>query len=114
MDTAKLSVAVLIVVGAMVAFYYYADQSLLLRVVGLLVAVVVAGAIAYQTEKGRFVAGFFKDAQIEIRKVVWPTREETVQTTLVVLLVVVVVAIGLWLLDMFLGWAVHALTAAGG
>ena len=114
MDTAKLSVAVLIVVGAMVAFYYYADQSLLLRVVGLLVATVVAGAIAYQTEKGRFVAGFFKDAQIEIRKVVWPTREETVQTTLVVLLVVVVVAIGLWLLDMFLGWAGHALTAAGG
>ena len=114
LDIAKLSAALIIVVAALVAFYYFAEYSVLLRVLGLLAAVGLATAIAYQTEKGRMVAGFFHDAQIEVRKVVWPTREETVQTTLVVMIVVTVVAIALWLLDMFLGWAVQYLTLRGG
>jgi len=89
--------------GAMVAFYYYADVSKLARVVGLIAAVGVAAAIALQTDKGRTLASFVKDAQIEVRKVVWPTRQETVQTTLVVMVVVIIIAIFLWILDMALG-----------
>jgi len=112
-DTLKLTVALAIVVAAIGGFYYFADQSLLLRVLGLLACAGIAGFIALQTEKGRSAWVFFQDAQIEVRKVVWPTRQETVQTTLIVILVVVFVAILLWLLDMFLGWAVRGIMGQG-
>ncbi len=109
-DKLKLSVALLILLGAIGAFYYFADQSLLVRVVGILVAVVVALLISAQTEVGRAALAFLSDARTEARKVVWPTRKETMQTTLIVMVMVVVVGIMLWLLDMVLLWAVKALT----
>jgi len=109
LDTAKLVVAVLIAASALTAFYIFAEQSLLYRVLGLLAAAGVAAAVALQTAKGRNLLEFFQDAQIETRKVVWPTRQETIHTTLIVLAVVVIVSIILWLLDMFLGWSIGLL-----
>ena len=109
MDTVKLVVALLIAVAAMAAFYIYPEQSMLLRVGGLLLGGGIAVAIAFQTVKGRNIWGFFHGAQIEVRKVVWPTRQETVQTTLIVVLVVILISIILWLLDMFLGWTIGSL-----
>jgi len=109
LDTVKLVIALLIAVTALAAFYIFADQSLLYRVLGLLTAAGIAVAVALQTEKGRYILGFFQDAQVEVRKVVWPTREETTQTTLIVIAVVVIVSVILWLLDMFLGWSVGLL-----
>ncbi len=106
LDTVKLGLSLIIVLAALVGFYFYADQSLLYRVVGLLAAAGISVAIALQTEKGRQIWGYFHDAQIEVRKVVWPTRQETVQTTLIVIVMVIIVAIILWLLDMFLGWSI--------
>ncbi|MFT4581860.1 MAG: preprotein translocase subunit SecE [Gammaproteobacteria bacterium] len=103
LDTAKLAMALIILVGALVGFYYYAEVSKLVRVVSLIAAVGIAAVIALQTVKGRSLSSFVKESQIEVRKVVWPTRQETVQTTLVVMVVVVVIAIFLWLLDMGLG-----------
>ena len=103
LDTAKLAVALIILVGALVGFYYYAEVSKLIRVVSLIAAVGIAAVIALQTGKGRSISSFVKESQTEVRKVVWPTRQETVQTTLVVMVVVVVIAIFLWLLDMGLG-----------
>ena len=103
LDTVKLVTAVVILMGALVTFYYYSDVSKLARVVGLIAAVGIAAAITLQTDRGRTVASFVKDSQTEVRKVVWPTRQETVQTTLVVMVVVVIIAIFLWLLDMALG-----------
>jgi preprotein translocase subunit SecE len=114
LDTIKLGLALLIVIAALVGFYFYADQSLLYRVLGLLAAAGVSVAIALQTEKGRHIWSYFQDAQIEVRKVVWPTRQETVQTTLIVIVMVILVAIILWLLDMFLGWAIGSLMGHGG
>ena len=99
MDTVKLGVALLIAVAAMAAFYIYPEQSMLLRVGGLLLGGGVAVAIALQTVKGRNIWGFFHGAQIEVRKVVWPTRQETVQTTLLVILVVILLSIILFFLD---------------
>ncbi|MEX0952021.1 MAG: preprotein translocase subunit SecE [Gammaproteobacteria bacterium] len=107
LDTVKLAVALLIVIGGVVAFYMYPEQSLLLRAVAMLVVLGIATAIAVQTAKGRYIWGFFQDSQIEVRKVVWPTRQETTQVTLLVIGMVIVVAILLWLLDMFLGWAIR-------
>jgi preprotein translocase subunit SecE len=72
---------------------------LLLRVLALVGTVVVSAVIASQTERGRQVTGFLKDAQVEVRKVVWPTRQEAIQTTAVVLVVVLVAALFLWALD---------------
>ena len=99
MDTVKLVVALLIAVAAMAAFYIYPEQSMLLRVGGLLLGGGVDVAIALQTVKGRNIWGFFHGAQIEVRKVVWPTRQETVQTTLLVILVVILLSIILFFLD---------------
>ena len=109
LDTVKLAVALLIVIAALAAFYIFIEQSLLYRVIGLLASAGIAVAIALQTDKGQQIWGYFQDAQIEVRKVVWPTRQETTQTTLIVILMVVLVAIILWLLDMFLGWAIGSL-----
>ncbi len=113
-DTVKLAVAVLVLAGGVVAFYWYGEQPLALRVAGLLAVAAVSVGIASQTDVGRRAWRFIGEARAEVRKVVWPTRQETLQTTLAVLLMVILVGIFLWLLDMFLLWAVKLLTGQGG
>ena len=81
---------------------------------GLLVASGVAIWIGLQTEKGRSLWAFIQDAQIEVRKVVWPTRQETAQTTLIVILAVIFFAIVLGLLDWVLGGAIEYVIGQGG
>ena len=114
MDTIKLMIALLISVAAVVAFYIFAEEPVLYRVLGLLAAAGISVAIALQTAKGRNTLGFFQDAQIEVKKVVWPTRQETLQTTLIVIVVVLVVAIILWILDIFLGWSIGSIMGQRG
>ena len=110
-DTFKLMTAVLVLIAGVVGFYYFEEESQLLRVLGMLAVAVIAFLIAATTEVGRRSLGFVKDARVEVRKVVWPTRQETLQTTIAVLFMVVLVAIMLWLFDMFLGWGVSKLLA---
>ena len=110
-DTVKLMTAVLVLIAGVVGFYYFEDESQLLRVLGMLAVAVVAFLIAATTDMGRRSLAFVKDARIEVRKVVWPTRQEALQTTVAVLFMVVLVAIMLWLFDMFLGWGVSKLLA---
>lgn len=112
-DALKGAVAIVLLVAGTAAFYVLADHSLLYRVIGLLVVVGVALAIAAQTEKGRTAITFIREARTEVRKVVWPTRKETMQTTGMVLVVVVIVAIFLWMLDGLLAWAVGRLLGWG-
>ncbi len=114
LDLAKLWLAGLVVAGGVVAFYYFGDRSLLLRVVGLLVVVAIAVAIALMTAKGQDAWRFMQDARGELRKVDWPTRTETVQTSLAVFAMVAVLGVLLWLMDMFLFWAVRLVTGQGG
>ena len=104
MDTVKLGFAVAILVGGFWAYMYFDEQALLYRVLGLLVFVMISVGVVLTTEKGRSLMSFMKSARTEVRKMVWPTRTETIQTTAVVLVMVIIVAIFLWLLDMFLGW----------
>ena len=105
-DTAKWLIVVALVAVAVVGNSYYADQSLLYRVLGIVALGVVAGLVALQTAKGAAFWSLIKGSRTEIRKVVWPTRQETVQTTMIVVAFVIVVALLLWGLDAFLGWLV--------
>lgn len=103
-------VSVLPVVAAIGGFYYFEDQPQWLRVIVLLVAAGFTVLIALQTEFGKAAWAFRREAIIEVRKVVWPTRKETIQTTTIVLIVVIIMGLLLWMLDMFLAWAVRFLT----
>ena len=113
LDTVKLAISLTILVGGILAFYHYADASKLLRVGGVIAAVIVAVAIAFQTDKGRQLSSFIREAQIEVRKVVWPTRQETTQTTMVVMIVVIIFALLLWLLDLLLGGLIQMMIRRG-
>ena len=113
-DSFKLVIAIALLIGGVAQFYYFGEESQLYRVLGLLAFIAVAGVVAYTTQLGHGIWVFARDARTEVRKVIWPTRQETVQTTLMVVIVVILVGIMLWLMDMFLRWAVLALTSQGG
>ncbi len=106
MDTVKLIVSALLILAGIGAYHYYGEYSQLYRVLGMLGVTGVAIAIALTTAQGRALWGFLQEARAEVRKMVWPTRTETVQTTLAVFVVVLIVAVFMWLLDMVLAWAV--------
>lgn len=108
-DGLKWAVVVLLIAIAIGGNYYFSADSLLYRVMGIVVLGVVAAMAAFQTAKGRVFWRLLKDAKAEVRKVVWPTRQETVQTTFVVVLVVLVMGFLLWCLDSLLGWLVSSL-----
>jgi preprotein translocase subunit SecE len=112
-DTAKLLFSLLLLIAGTVAFYIFSEYSLLMRVLSLIVVAGIAVFVALQSSQGKMAWGFVRDAKTEVRKVVWPTRAETTQTTLVVVVMVLLVAILLWIMDSFLLWAVKYLTGQG-
>jgi len=114
LDLAKLALSVALLVAGIFAFYHFEAHSTLLRVIGLLVVVGVATVVAYQTAMGHKVWGFALDSRMEVRKVVWPSRQETLQTTLIVFVMVLIIGIMLWLFDMLLMAIVKSLTGQGG
>ncbi len=103
-DAVKWLVAVVLVAGGIYAYYHFDQYPVLYRVLSLIPVVIVAMLIAVWTQGGSAFWDLVKQARLEVYKVVWPTRQETTQTTLIVLLVVFVIALLLWLLDMFFGW----------
>ena len=102
-----LSIGVL--VTGMILFYYFSDVRLFYRVVGIISVVIFSAFIAYQSDFGKLVYSYVTDSKVELKKVTWPTKQETTQTTLGVIFVVIVVGILLWLFDMLLGWAIGTL-----
>ena len=106
LDWLKWALVFGILAGGVFGNWYYQDQSLLYRVVALLVLGFSAFAIAIQTERGNNAWTLIKEARGEIRRVVWPTWEETTQTTMIVLVLVLIFALLLWLLDSGLSWLV--------
>jgi len=112
-DTAKLIGSAVVLIVALWAFYFFADYSLLLRVIILLVVLGGAIAVALTTAHGRQLWRFAADARMEVRKVVWPTRQETLQTTLVVIVMVLILGIVLWLFDGLLMVMLRFLTGRG-
>jgi len=114
LDTFKLVIAIATLLAGIAGFYYYVDESLLYRVLGLVALVMVAAGIAFTTATGHAILSFARESRAEVRKVVWPTRQETVQTTLMVVVAVIILGIFLWLVDMMLLNAVQLLTGQGG
>lgn len=106
LDILKWSAAAILVAVAVVGNQYFSAEPLLYRVLGIVVLAVAASFVALQTAKGGAFFALVKEARTEIRKVVWPTRQETTQTTLIVVAVVLVMALLLWGLDSLLGWLV--------
>lgn len=114
LDSLKLVIAIALLISGIGQFYYFEAESLLYRVLGLLGFVIAAVFVVYTTRLGQGIWSFARDARTEVRKVIWPTRQETMQTTLMVVVMVILVGIMLWLMDMFLRWAVLVLTGQGG
>jgi preprotein translocase subunit SecE len=112
-DSLKLWAAVLLMGAGIYGFYYLADVMVVLRVLGLLAVAGISIAIAYQTDVGRQVVGFVSGAHNEVRRMVWPSWTETLQTTMAVVFIVLVVGVFLWLLDMVLLRAVQFITGQG-
>ncbi|WP_194756189.1 preprotein translocase subunit SecE [Aliidiomarina indica] len=99
LDIVKWIIVGLLLAGAVVGNNIYGDMSVVLRAAGVVIAVAIAAFVAAQTTKGRTFLGFAKESRTEVRKVVWPSRKEATQTTLIVLVVTVIVALILWGLD---------------
>ena len=113
-DKGKLVLAAGVFLAGVVGFYLLEGQSDLVRVIGMVAVAGVAIGIAMTSQPGRNAWAFAREARQELRRVVWPTRQESIQTTLIVLVMVIIVAILLWLMDMFFMWGVGALVRPGG
>ena len=109
LDPLKWVIVVLLVGAAVAGNWYYASQPILYRVIAVVALVAMAGWVFTLTGPGKAFLGMLKDARIETRKIVWPSRKETNQVTGVVLLVVLIMSLILWLLDTGLGWVVSSL-----
>lgn len=105
-DWFKWIVVTVIVAGGVFGNWYYQDQSLLYRVLALLALAAVAALVTFQTNQGKALWTLLKESRVEIRRVVWPNRQETTQTTFIVVMLVLAFSMILWGLDSLLSWIV--------
>ncbi|WP_416307128.1 preprotein translocase subunit SecE [Neptunicella sp. SCSIO 80796] len=113
LDLLKWLIAIGLLVAAVAGNHIYQDVSVLYRALGVVAAVVVALLFAASTGKGSQFLNFAKESRTEVRKVVWPTRQETTQTTLIVMVAVVVMSLLLWGLDGIIVRLVSFITGLG-
>ena len=113
-DKVKLAIAIVIVIAGVAGYYVLANQAAWLRWLSVIASLVLAGVVVAFSRYGSEFRRFVELARIELRKIVWPTRQETLQTTLVVFGFVIVAGVFFWLLDLALAWATKALTGTGG
>ncbi len=114
LDTVKLLLSIAILIGSLVGYYTFPDVHAVIRVLGVVVGIGLALFTLYQTAIGQSWYHYLMHAKREVKLVVWPTRPETVQMTLIVFVVVILMGIFLWLVDMLFLWAVQLLTGQGG
>ena len=108
-DIAKLVIAVALVAAGIVGYYWLADSVLVLRVLAVVAGIAAGAALAAFTARGREFVAFAREAVVEVKKVVWPTRKETMQTTAAVFAFVLVMAVFLWVSDKTLEWVLYDL-----
>ena len=112
-DKIKLGLAVLLVIAGVAGFYVLKDSAAILRVASVLAGLVAAALVAWTSAPGREFFVYAQESVAETKKVVWPSRKETVQTTGMVLAFVLVMAIFLWIVDALLVWGVKFLMGPG-
>ncbi|KPZ67320.1 preprotein translocase subunit SecE [Shewanella sp. 1_MG-2023] len=110
LDIVKWGIAVILIAAAVIGNQAFGEASVVVRALGVIVAFVIAGFIALQTVKGKEALSFAREAHIEVRKVVWPTRQEALNTTFIVLAATAVVAVILWGFDWVLLRVVNLIT----
>jgi preprotein translocase subunit SecE len=108
-DKIKLAVAAALVVAGIAGYYWLAASSILLRLAAVLAGFAAGVAVAWMSAPGREFIAFAREALVEVKKVVWPTRKETMQTTAAVFAFVVVMAFYLWVSDKTLEWVLYDL-----
>jgi preprotein translocase subunit SecE len=108
-ERAKVALAIAAFIAGLAGFYILGDQPMIARVGALIAGIVVAVVIAWFSEPGRRFLGFAQDSYNEVRRVVWPTRKETIQMTATVFAFVVVMAIFLWVADKLIQWVLYGL-----
>ena len=113
LDNAKLLAAIVLVIGGVFAYYWFDNQATWLRAVYALGGTVLGLFLAWQTQLGHAVLSFIASSRNEVRKMVWPTRQETLTTTLFVLVTVLAVGVMMWMLDLVLFWALRGITGQG-
>ena len=109
LDIIKWILAIAFLAAAVVGNYMYANEPLLYRVLGVVVLMLVGVGIAFTSSQGKNFWELLKGANIERRKVVWPTRQETTQTTMIVVVVVILMSLVLWGVDSLLSWLISLL-----
>ena len=105
-DIVKLTLALIVLAAGVVAYYWFNGQPSWQRLLMLIGGLVVGCGIGYPTHSGRQLKEFLSESVFEMRKVVWPTRQETIQTTIVIMVVVVILALLLGLIDVILKWVI--------
>ena len=113
-DTAKLLMAAAMIVAGIGGYYWFAEVPTAARLLMVLAGVGVGAAFLFWSAQGQVLWQFVQGSRIELRKMVWPTRQETLQTTLVVFVFVLLLGVFFWLVDMLLAWATRHLTGQGG
>ncbi|HEY5625684.1 MAG TPA: preprotein translocase subunit SecE [Dehalococcoidia bacterium] len=113
-DTAKLLLAVITLIAGIGGYYWFAELPNAVRLLMVLAGVALGAALLFWSAQGRTIWAFVQGSRVELRKMVWPTRQETLQTTLVVFVFVLIVGVFFWLVDMLLAWATRHLTGQGG
>ena len=108
-DKIKLAVAAMLVVAGIAGYYWLSANSILLRILAVVVGIAAGVAVAWMSAPGREFVVFAREALVEVKKVVWPTRKETVQTTAAVFAFVAVMAVFLWVSDKTLEWVLYDL-----
>ena len=108
-DKIKLAVAAALVVAGIAGYYWLASSALVLRILVVIAGIVMGAAVAWMSQPGRDFVVFAREALVEVKKVVWPTRKETMQTTAAVFAFVVVMAVYLWASDKTLEWVLYDL-----
>jgi len=113
-DTVKLVVAVLCVIGGVAGYYVLGNQAPWMRWLAVAAGLILGGVVIAFSRYGAALKQFWADSRIELRKIVWPNRQETGTTTLVVMVFLLIAGIFFWGLDLALAWATRALTGQGG
>ena len=111
LDTLKMASAVAILLSSVFSFYYFAELSVLIRVLVVIFSVILSLMIFFSTQRGIIFWDFIQGSRVEMRKVVWPTKQETIQTTLTVFMFVLVLGIFFWLLDFVLLYITTSITS---